>query len=145
MFYSVSMWQRDIFFDASRACPECIAETPRVGNGTAGWNTPDRSWSLQMSPASVIVCMAFLIVCGGVNAYRAAFVQRRAFAASKIRALRIEQQEKATLALTKKRQTSDVGLVAQQGEEAVLIGSRSSTPASSRPNTPINSPPDLNL
>jgi hypothetical protein len=57
-FYAISIWNRDIFFDATRACPECITDQ---SSESSRWDEPDESWSLQMSPASVIVCLAFFI------------------------------------------------------------------------------------
>jgi hypothetical protein len=99
MFYLVSLYYRDIFYDGTRACPECI--TSESGT-SAKWDKPDKAWSLQSSPESVVVCFCFFVACGGLNAYRGAFAQRRGVAAAKLRALMVQEQEKQTAKLQKR-------------------------------------------
>jgi hypothetical protein len=112
-FIWVSVSHRDIFYDASRACPEC---DPCC---TGRWDTPDKAWTLLMTPWEVVSLFTHLIFCGGTNAYRAARASRRGAAAAKIRALQVEQGKIATQQLRRRstfvggenRQTTDVHLL----------------------------------
>ena len=55
-----------------------------------------------MNPAGILITLAFFLACGGVNAYRSAYMQRRTAAAAKIRTLQIEKQKLATRRLSRR-------------------------------------------
>jgi hypothetical protein len=97
-FFAVSMTYRDIFYDATRACPECDRCCGR-------WTTADHTWSLRLLPEDVVVLLAQMIVCGGTNAYRTARAQRRGAAAAKIRALQVEQAKMAVQDMRRRSET----------------------------------------
>jgi hypothetical protein len=115
---------RDIFYDGTRACPQCITSD---GTDTiARWDKPDISWSLQCSPESVVVCFSFFIMCGGLNAYRGAFAQRKGAAAAKIRALQVAEQERATAKIEKRLAKDGGELSARGGHLSARLSSRAS-------------------